>query len=68
MKTLFILNDAPYGSERSYNGLRLAGSPYRQSPWGGFDQITERERGMRRFFGPDFQSAGSAEERAGGAT
>lgn len=26
MKTLFILNDAPYGSELSYNGLRLAGS------------------------------------------
>lgn len=25
VKTLFILNDAPYGSERSYNGLRLAG-------------------------------------------
>lgn len=25
-KTLFILNDAPYGSERSYNGLRLAGA------------------------------------------
>jgi uncharacterized protein involved in oxidation of intracellular sulfur len=24
VKTLFILNDAPYGSERSYNGLRLA--------------------------------------------
>ena len=24
MKTLFILNDAAYGSERSYNGLRLA--------------------------------------------
>jgi uncharacterized protein involved in oxidation of intracellular sulfur len=24
--TLFILNDAPYGSERSYNALRLAGS------------------------------------------
>ncbi len=23
---LLILNDAPYGSERSYNGLRLAGS------------------------------------------
>ncbi|MCX7148567.1 MAG: DsrE family protein [Rhodocyclales bacterium] len=23
---LFILNDAPYGSERSYNGLRLAGA------------------------------------------
>lgn len=26
MKTLFILNDAPYGSERSDNGLRLAGA------------------------------------------
>jgi uncharacterized protein involved in oxidation of intracellular sulfur len=26
MKTLFILNDAPYGSERRYNGLRLAGA------------------------------------------
>lgn len=26
MKTLFILNDAPYGSERTYNGLRLAGA------------------------------------------
>ena len=26
MKTLFILNDAPYGSKRPYNALRLAGS------------------------------------------
>ena len=25
-KTLFILNDPPYGTERSFNGLRLAGS------------------------------------------
>ena len=25
-KTLFILNDPPYGAERSYNALRLAGS------------------------------------------
>jgi uncharacterized protein involved in oxidation of intracellular sulfur len=24
MRTLFILNDAPYGSERPYNALRLA--------------------------------------------
>lgn len=24
MRTLFILNDPPYGTERSYNGLRLA--------------------------------------------
>lgn len=26
MKTLFILNDSPYGSERPYNALRLAGT------------------------------------------
>jgi len=26
MKTLFILNDAQYGSERTYNGVRLAAS------------------------------------------
>lgn len=26
METLFIFNDAPYGSERTYNGTRLAGS------------------------------------------
>jgi uncharacterized protein involved in oxidation of intracellular sulfur len=26
MKILLVLNDPPYGSERSYNGLRLAGS------------------------------------------
>jgi uncharacterized protein involved in oxidation of intracellular sulfur len=26
MKTLFVLNDPPYGTERCYNGLRLAGS------------------------------------------
>ncbi len=26
MNALFILNDAPYGSERTYNGLRLAGA------------------------------------------
>jgi uncharacterized protein involved in oxidation of intracellular sulfur len=25
-KILFILNDSPYGTERSYNALRLAGS------------------------------------------
>ncbi len=30
MKTLFILNDGPYGSERTYNGLRLAGAIARQ--------------------------------------
>lgn len=26
MKSLLILNDPPYGTERSYNGLRLAGA------------------------------------------
>lgn len=26
MKSLFILNDPPYGAERSYNALRLAGA------------------------------------------
>lgn len=30
MRYLFVLNDAPYGSERSYNGLRLAGSLAKQ--------------------------------------
>jgi uncharacterized protein involved in oxidation of intracellular sulfur len=31
MKALFILNESPYGNERSYNGLRLAGTLVRQS-------------------------------------
>ncbi len=31
MSTLIILNDAPYGSERVYNGLRLAGSLARRN-------------------------------------
>ena len=26
MRYLFVLNDPPYGTERSYNGLRLANS------------------------------------------
>src|SRR4030066_1255952 len=30
MKTLFIFNDAPHGSEPTYNGLRLAGSLAKQ--------------------------------------
>ena len=30
MKLLFLLNDAPYGSERTYNALRLAGSAVRK--------------------------------------
>jgi uncharacterized protein involved in oxidation of intracellular sulfur len=31
MKALFILNDPSYGTERSYNGLRLAGSLSKQA-------------------------------------
>jgi uncharacterized protein involved in oxidation of intracellular sulfur len=31
MKILIVLNDAPYGSERTYNGLRLAGSLVKQA-------------------------------------
>lgn len=30
MKLLVVLNDPPYGTERSYNGLRLASSLVRQ--------------------------------------
>jgi uncharacterized protein involved in oxidation of intracellular sulfur len=30
MKLLFILNDPPYGTERSYNGLRLANTVAKQ--------------------------------------
>jgi uncharacterized protein involved in oxidation of intracellular sulfur len=30
MKFLFVLNDAPYGSERTYNGARLAGALAKQ--------------------------------------
>ncbi len=32
MKYLLILNDAPYGSERSYKGLRLASTLAAREP------------------------------------
>jgi len=32
LKTLFILNDAPYGTERCYNALRLAHNLMKQDP------------------------------------
>ncbi len=32
MKTLFILNDPPYGSERCYNALRLAHAILKKNP------------------------------------
>jgi uncharacterized protein involved in oxidation of intracellular sulfur len=32
MKVLFVLNDPPYGTERSYNGLRLALNVLKKEP------------------------------------
>ena len=32
MNTLFILNDPPYGTERAYNGLRLAHALVKKEP------------------------------------
>ena len=32
MKTLFILNDPPYGTERCYNALRLAHTLLKKEP------------------------------------
>lgn len=32
MKTLFVLNNPPYGSERCFNALRLAHAPLKQYP------------------------------------
>lgn len=32
MKLLFILNDPPYGTERSYNALRTASAVFKASP------------------------------------
>jgi len=32
MKTLFVLNDPPYGTERVYNALRLAHALLKKAP------------------------------------
>jgi len=32
MKTLIIMNDAPYGTERSYNALRVAQALIKHDP------------------------------------
>lgn len=32
MKILFIVNDPPYGTERCYNALRLAGAVHKRDP------------------------------------
>ena len=50
MKSLFILNDPPYGSERSYNGLRLAGALAKR----------EHSRDVRVFLMGDAAACGKA--------
>jgi uncharacterized protein involved in oxidation of intracellular sulfur len=32
MKTLFVINDAPYGTEKAYNALRLAMAMQKEQP------------------------------------
>ena len=44
MKTLFILNDPPYGTERSYNGLRLARAITAERRGAGNRRLTADER------------------------
>lgn len=52
MKILVILNDPPYGSERTYNGLRLAGALAKQS-----------DNQVRVFLMGDAASAGKAGQK-----
>lgn len=53
MKSLIILNDAPYGSERVYNGLRLALSLHKHDPDGEItlflmaDAVTAARKGQK---------------------
>ena len=47
MKTLFILNHPPYGTEHCYNALRLAGALIKNDPEG---DITGVPDGGRRKF------------------
>lgn len=44
MKTLLVLNDAPYGSERTYNGARLGGALARQEGSAAADLIAGAHR------------------------
>ena len=53
MKILFIFNDPPYGSERTFNGLRLALSRLKQDPGGEVtvflmaDAVTAARKGQK---------------------
>ena len=49
MKYLFVFNDSPYGSQRTYNGLRLAVALSKQNPVTIFllgDGVTAALRGL----------------------
>ena len=43
-KTLFILNDPPYGTERSFNGLRMAHALAKHDPEGEVTVDAQRRR------------------------
>ena len=53
MNTLFILNDPPYGTERVYNGLRLAHALVKKNPQAGVtvflmaDAVTSARSGQK---------------------
>lgn len=53
MKTLLILNDPPYGTERCYNALRLAHGVQKQDPHGALtvflmaDAVVGARRGQK---------------------
>lgn len=53
MKTLIILNDPPYGTERTYNGLRLGLSLVKNDPGGSVtvflmaDAVAAAKRGQK---------------------
>ena len=61
MKALFILNDAPYGSERTYNGLRLAGAISKQE--GSEKLLTGHPNEVRVFMIGDAASAAHRNQR-----
>jgi uncharacterized protein involved in oxidation of intracellular sulfur len=52
MKTVIILNEAPYGNERTYNGLRLGHSVQKHDPAGELllflmaDAVTAAKKGQ----------------------
>ena len=47
MKTLFVLNDPAYGTERSYNGLRLANALAKRNPLQATDAWTRQSTTTR---------------------